>query len=472
MADTTNNLPEATLTPNKDFDPSRHDVRVMHLRGRPIFDWDILHGREAIKEQVTDLMQTLLTDGAIGDGWKGVITGTSVVVSPGRIQIGGSIIEIYFGDNVSNDNTNIPLIPAVELENIVSVTGPNVDRLDGTSETFRLVNKNLRSRDGSIAVPPNGDQTDYRNGLVSFYVQGTDADIIQVDAVNGFITFNRALTVFEISQGVYVSYYYGRTGTKAIPAILYATIELIRVTEVEDGYLKDDITGICGAWRDKFKITFVLDTTSGSWDKILVAAMAHSGYGKTYFVFPICTIIDGAIVSDDRPKSLVRTEVAPFGDHDQLENLYKDGHPQYLTLERHAGIDHSKFIEGINKLSGITIFNISGYSDRTVNVDVIRPYLATVQSVDNTHIDVFFSEQMDLVTTLNPANYAILDLATQVIAVNVYGVSVLPNGSSVRLTTGTQANKTYRMVVTGVKDNFGNLIDPDKNKKDFAGIAP
>lgn len=471
MADTVNNLPEPTLTPNKDFDPSRHDVRVLQLRGRPIFDWDILHRSEILKEQVGDLMDTMLTDGAIGDGWKATVTGTNVVVGAGRIKMGSSIIEIFSG-TVSSDNTTIALIPSVELENICSSTGPNADRLDGTAETFKLTHNNLRGRDGTAATPPNGELNDYRNGLVDFYVQGTDADIVLVDAANGFITFNRALTLFEINQGVYISYYYGRTGTQSVPAILYSTIELIRVTEVEDPYLKDDITGISGAWRDKFKITFILDTTSGSWDKILVKEMAHTGYGTTYFVMSICTIIDGKIVSDNRPKALVKTDVAPYGDHEQLENLYKDGHPQYLTKERHEGIDHSKFMEGLSKLSGVTIFNISGYSDRTTNVDVIRPYIATVQAIDSTHVDVYFSEQMDLVTVMNPANYAILDLTTQQIAVNVYGVSMLPSGAAVRLTTGTQANKTYRMVVTGVKDNFGNLIDPDKNKKDFAGMAP
>jgi len=31
------NLPEPSITPNKDFDGQRHDVRILHLRGRPIF---------------------------------------------------------------------------------------------------------------------------------------------------------------------------------------------------------------------------------------------------------------------------------------------------------------------------------------------------------------------------------------------------------------------------------------------------
>ena len=452
-------LPVATLTPGRDFDPTRHDVRVLELVGRLATDWDFLQSGEVIREQVNDLTDMMLTDGAFGDAWQAVIaSSSSLLIKPGRIKVGKYIIELF----TSEDRT-LSLIPTVQFENLLG-NGKNDDKSNGNYMTFQLANSNLWSMNGGLAKPPSGNLNEFNNNTVDFYVQGTDAFIQGVDAANGFITFSRPPTAVELTRGVLISYHYGKTGTQAHPTYVYATIELIRVTENEDSYLIDPTTRIANTWRDKFKITFVADTVSQSWAEIKLNALSHTG---TYYVFPICTVVEGKLASDDRLPMGISTTVAPFGDHTQLENLDKDSHPQYLTGERHAGVDHSEFLAGISKLAGITVFNMSGYSDRSNNVSTVKPYLINSISIDKNHVDVYFSEKMDQSTILNSSNYSIRRNRDNYL-LPITSTTIVTD-SHVQLYTNDQTDDTYTITVVNVKDSFGNIIDVTQNTKQFAG---
>jgi|GEM_PF-6768551 len=466
MANSNSNLPEASITPNKDYNPARHDDRVIHLRSRPLFDWDILQGREIIKEQIGFVIEELLTDGAFGDGWQALQKGNALEIRTGKIKIGNHILELYF-----EEDRTINLVPTVEYEDFIA-NGFNDDRKTGTNVTFQLAHPNLRSLSGSktAATPPNGSLEEFRDHLVDFYVQGTNSDIVQIDALNGFITFNSPPLLAELTEGVFVSYNYGKTGTANIPTLVYSEVELVRITENEDPYLVDDILEVSGAWRDQFQIRLIADTNYESWDQLLADKMSHEGYGSTYFIFKICTVVDGRIISDDRSKVIVSPVVAPFSDHGQLKGLYNDDHPQYLTKERHSGLDHGEFLEGVSKLSGVTVFGITGYSDRTLNVDATKPWLVSASSLDTYHVDLAFSEKIDPITGLNIANYAIRKVVDSSPLV-VRSATMLSNSASIRLTTDRQSADQFGVTVTGVKDTFGNPIDTAEghNQKQFVG---
>ena len=460
------NLPEATVTADRDFDRVRHDYRVWQLRGRPIFDWDILHRAEIDKEQIQNLVSLLFTDGAFGDAWKAVMNGNILTIKPGTIKQDYFVLNLF-----PEEERTLNLVPTVDFEDLMGVNDQGVrineDRKTGTNVTFQLQHKNLRSLNGGLAKPPNGSLEEFRENDFDFYVQGTGADIVSVDALNGFITFNRAPYLEELNTGVFVSYHYGKTGTKETPTLIYAVIRLVRITENEDEYLRDDVLKISGAWRDQFQIQLVADDSSGSWEQVQITYLNQADT----WVFPICTVIEGKIVSDDRKIALVSPLVAPFGDHSQLSNLYKDDHPQYLTKERHTGLDHGGLIEGINNLSGITVFGISGYSDRTLNVDTTKPFVVSATSVDNMHVDVVFSEKVDPITALNITSYSISKSINPDSVLVVLSVTMLTGSTSVRLTTASQENVQYRLIVVNVRDTFGNTVDTQQNKNvaEFAG---
>jgi len=460
------NLPEATLSANKDFDPVRHDYRVLLLRGRPVFDWDILQGNEIDKEQVRFLVNTLFSDGAFGDDWKASINGSVLTIKDGNLKLDYFILQLH-----PEENRTLNLIPEVDFEDLMSTddngNGLNTDKTSGSNVTFQLKYKNLRSAIGALALPPSGSLQDFRDQDVDFYVQGTNASIVQVDALNGFITFNQPPTVAELASGVYISYHYGKTGTTEIPTLVYAVIKLVRITEDDDSYLRDDVLAISGAWRDQFQVELIADDSSGSWDQVQLTYWDQSDT----WVFPICTIVNSKISSDDRKSAQISSLVAPFGEHSKLSGLFEDDHPQYLTKDRHSGLDHTQFLDGMSKLSGITIFGISGYSDRTLNVDTTQPFVSSATSYDNTHVDVVFSEKVDPVTALNISNYSIAKSVNPDSVLVILSATMLSGANSVRLTTASQENAQYKLTVANVKDTFGNLIDTQEsnNMADFAG---
>jgi hypothetical protein len=98
----------------------------------------------------------------------------------------------------------------------------------------------------------------------------------------------------------------------------------------------------------------------------------------------------------------------------------------------------------------------------TVNTDTTKPTVTGAASDDLMHaVTVQFSEPVDPVMALNPANYSISGGVGIVSAVFTADTNLVdnPTHDSVRLTTSGQADNTaYTVTVTGVKDTAGNTI--------------
>jgi hypothetical protein len=96
--------------------------------------------------------------------------------------------------------------------------------------------------------------------------------------------------------------------------------------------------------------------------------------------------------------------------------------------------------------------------------DMQPPYLKTVSAIDPTTVKLVFSESIDKTFAHDSTNYSIPELTILSAAL------VDDRGTVVYLSTSTQAEQSYLLTVTGVKDLQGNPIG-DRNTGIFTGIS-
>lgn len=96
---------------------------------------------------------------------------------------------------------------------------------------------------------------------------------------------------------------------------------------------------------------------------------------------------------------------------------------------------------------------ISANAALTVTPDITGPVLLGAGSLDSYSVGVSFDELLDPVTATVPANYTVS-------GVTVATVQMRPDGKSVGLIYSGQVPGTFTVTVNGVKDIFGNTINP------------
>ena len=94
------------------------------------------------------------------------------------------------------------------------------------------------------------------------------------------------------------------------------------------------------------------------------------------------------------------------------------------------------------------------------------PKLGWAKAADRNHVDLGFTEKMDIVTIRQLNNYMIVDGDDDTLG--VLSVSLLPNGQIARLTTENQEPVSYTAYVSGVTDQAGNEVRPE-SRKSFQG---
>lgn len=88
--------------------------------------------------------------------------------------------------------------------------------------------------------------------------------------------------------------------------------------------------------------------------------------------------------------------------------------------------------------------------------DTFPPLLLEAEALTPTQLTIRFTEPMDLMTAENPSNYSIVDGSMAPLAVqSAVGIS---DDRSVMLTTAHQENRAYKLIVSGVSDQAGNII--------------
>ena len=95
--------------------------------------------------------------------------------------------------------------------------------------------------------------------------------------------------------------------------------------------------------------------------------------------------------------------------------------------------------------------------------DETAPTIASIKTVDASHSEVKFSEVVSVEGAENVDNYAIVETATPggeaVDTLTVTRAVLKPDQRTVALTTSAMNNAPYRISITGVQDEEGNVIE-------------
>jgi hypothetical protein len=89
----------------------------------------------------------------------------------------------------------------------------------------------------------------------------------------------------------------------------------------------------------------------------------------------------------------------------------------------------------------------------------------------NTTITVKFARKLDKATAEAVANYAITEAYGAKATLAVSTAALQSNGTDVKLTVASMKADLYKIVVTGLKDIYGNSIDTGANSTTFVGAA-
>ena len=137
------------------------------------------------------------------------------------------------------------------------------------------------------------------------------------------------------------------------------------------------------------------------------------------------------------------------------------------TSSQTSGTIYKLVVTGVTDIEGNVIdadhdeFQFGG-----LPADTTKPRLVSAVAITNTKVDVTFDEDMDKESVENIANYSIEGLT-------ILKAEQKNDKKVVRLTTSSQTSGTiYKLVVSGVKDKYGNVIDSDNDEFQFGGLAP
>ncbi len=148
--------------------------------------------------------------------------------------------------------------------------------------------------------------------------------------------------------------------------------------------------------------------------------------------------------------------------------LQADNRTIRLTTSPQAGgVNYTITVTGVKDTAGNLIAgnNTAVYAG-TPPLDTLPPALLSATGVNNTTVDVVFSERIESATAGNAANYTVNP------ALAVSAAALQADGKTVRLTTGAQTEGTaYTVTVNNVWDISGNPVGAN-NSAGFTGIAP
>ena len=409
--------------------------------------------------------------------------------------------------NTAHVKETTKLIGVMNEENICSFGGINRDRLDGTHSTFFVAQQKLVSYVGQPAITTVGALQSFKEGRVDFVITGTDAQLISIDTLTGSLTFDRALTVYEIASGVYVSYHYEFTQESEL---IYEPLDEQTAFEVqifEEGTNKlvvdsGVIERAVGFWTvpsyrklvkgSKYYIQVRTLNAADEWSPlsaprrydipakdivkptVLYAYSVLDKYVNIVFSEPLNTefaeiignyYIQGAFVIDSTGTG-----------HDEGLQAFKatllsDRKTIALTTASQDTITYKIYIENLrdtsdNIMDKMTVkFLGNSYSSE------IPLYITYARSLNERTVEVLFNKPVTKSTAELVDNYTVFGLtvtrAVMMVESQDGGVEL---GKRVVLSTTEQDEKTYVLTAQNIQDAFGAYII-DKNAFDFLGKA-
>ncbi len=114
---------------------------------------------------------------------------------------------------------------------------------------------------------------------------------------------------------------------------------------------------------------------------------------------------------------------------------------------------------------------ISGVQFRMTKEDTTRPFLSSARAQDRSHVRLRFSEAMDT-TGIRSGNVSVLDtLSGAPLRVADFSFTSEPALEGQAFTDDQDPSKTYRVVLSGMKDNHGNPLNSAAGSALFGGSA-
>jgi hypothetical protein len=119
------------------------------------------------------------------------------------------------------------------------------------------------------------------------------------------------------------------------------------------------------------------------------------------------------------------------------------------------------YVLRINNITDLAGNPISPNTESVITLsDYLPPQLLSAEGISSTEVVACFSERLDEPTAINVANYEVYDTENQSRTITVVSASLLPTGTSVRLSVAEplESNRSYTLRVSNVSDIAGNVI--------------
>lgn len=133
----------------------------------------------------------------------------------------------------------------------------------------------------------------------------------------------------------------------------------------------------------------------------------------------------------------------------------------YFTSSVKVGEENYKItMTSITDVDGDVID--SGFDEVLCSGIEIKPQVVSITAINEYTVSIVFDTDMDEDTSQNVDNYNMGDIT-------IISAELQEDGRTVILTTSSQANQQYTLIITGVLDSAGNPIDPNFNQGSFIG---
>jgi hypothetical protein len=253
-----------------------------------------------------------------------------------------------------------------------------------------------------------------------------------------------------------------------------ATFTFIAQTIVGDGFLPSDQFAAAST-ADLLVSTFTLETEVGT-DSVSAIEVTLGVTGVDGDVDSVEIYRDDGLTADEfdvndtqiGTSQSFSSRVATFSITPN-ESVTTTPQQYLIVFDISASpVDTNTLTAAVTDITVSNVLQNNDNADATITIDTAQPVVASAAAIDETNIDVVFTESgsgMDQTSSENAGNYTIYQSdCSGASGISVSNASL--SGTTVRLTVSTMTEGiTYCVVVntTNVKDNVGNTVgaDPD-----------
>ena len=138
-----------------------------------------------------------------------------------------------------------------------------------------------------------------------------------------------------------------------------------------------------------------------------------------------------------------------------IQSLTLSGNQVFLTTSDHQNGNYTVTVNNVTDLAGNIIDpNFDSFDYQYVSIDLTPPQLISAALIDSITLNLYFSENLDPISSQNIANYSISNISIS---------DALLNENIVTLSTSVHTVAAYSVIVNNIEDLAGNIIDTQHN---------